>query len=225
MLANRKTDIELDEQSINDPFLVPRNSGISITPRAGYVEYVDFPLVNASEVEGTIYAQRGKVLPYAKVNLLDEDGKLVAQTESAFDGYYLFTGLKPGQYVAQVDEAQLQQKNLKATQTVMVELPNEGSVLSGVDLSLLEMDKFNGVFSSLGEFSSLSILKTYFVLINKRLKNLPGYNPFYFTDSNSGKYILAVSYSVQPSKEVNKMCEWVAQRGLSCEVKQTLIKY
>ncbi|MBD1582970.1 hypothetical protein [Pseudoalteromonas sp. S16_S37] len=225
MLANRKTDIELDEQSINDPFFVPRDAGVSITPRAGFVEYVDFPLVNASEVEGSLYAQRGKVLPYTKVNLLDADGKLVAQTESAFDGYYLFTGLKPGQYVAQVEEKQLEQKNLKVTQEVMVELPNEGSVLSGVDLSLKEKDKFNGSFASLGEFSSLSILKTYFVLINKRLKSMPGYSPFYFKESNSDKYILAASYSAQPSKVVNTVCELVKQRELKCEVKQALIRY
>ncbi|BBN81051.1 hypothetical protein PA25_10360 [Pseudoalteromonas sp. A25] len=225
LLVNRKTDVVLDKTSINEPFVVPRHQGVSITPRAGYVEYIDFPLVNASEVEGNVYIEGGKILPYAQIKLLDDSGAQVAQTEAAYDGYYLFTDLKPGNYTAKVDDTLVQRKNLKTTAKLEVELSAQGSVLSNVDFSLKEMDKIQGLVASLGVFSSLPILKTYFALVNERLSSLEGYSPFYYKAPQSNQYILAFSFSAESRQKQAFACERVSSVGLPCSVKQTLIHY
>ena len=115
MPANRTTDIVLDRDSFSDPFMIPAHDGFSITPRAGFVEYMDYPVNNASEIEGTVYQQTeqgSNVQPYAQITLVDEQGNDVATTQAAYDGYYLFTDIKPGKYKAVVDKQYQEQKSL-----------------------------------------------------------------------------------------------------------------
>ena len=60
---------------------------------------MDYPVNNASEIEGTVYQQTeqgSNVQPYAQITLVDEQGNDVATTQVAYDGYYLFTDIKPG---------------------------------------------------------------------------------------------------------------------------------
>lgn len=225
MVANRRTDILIDTDSIDDPFMVPAGDGLSITPRSGYVEYLDFPLVNASEVEGSIYIENGNVLPYAKVKLVDEQGVKVAETEAAYDGYYLFTNLRPGTYQAQLESAQVKSKNLKINEQVMVELPVHGEVVAGVDFTLAELKKTQGYTASLGKFSSLNTLKIYLMLTKERLINAMIMNPFYIYDELEKKYILAAGFSISTTKALHNICDRVRETGLACELDSTLIRY
>ena len=97
---------------------------------------------NSSELEGTVYKQdeqgSSEVQPFATVKLLDKQGKQVAQTLAAYDGYYLFTDLRPGEYKAVIDDEFKQRKSLKDTQQVVVNLPAQGEVVMGVDFELKE---------------------------------------------------------------------------------------
>ncbi|WP_211183668.1 hypothetical protein [Pseudoalteromonas arctica] len=227
MPANRTTDIVLDRDSFPDPFFVPANEGFSITPRAGFIEYMDYPLNNASEIEGVVYQQQGDhtyVQPYATITLLDEAGKEVANTQAAYDGYYLFTDLRPGQYRAVVDDSFKERKALKNTQQVTVDLSAKGDVLVGVDFTLKSLEEVSGTIVNAGNFSSLMMLKAYLRLISPRLK-LQQQDVFYIHDQQQSKYILALGYAEQAKPEFTDLCQSLIQQGLKCDIEQRTILY
>ena len=218
MPANRTTDIILDRNSFEDPFLIPANEGFSITPRAGLVEYMDFALNNASEVEGVVYQQKGEttqIQPFATIALLNEKGAQVAQTQAAYDGYYLFTDLKPGQYKAVIDDEYKQRKQLKNTQNITVNLSPQGDVVMGVDLTLKALSATTGSIANAGSFSSLNILKIYYRLIAPRIELQEA---FYIHDKAKNKFILALAYATNSSPALISVCDSVKAQGLKCVV-------
>ncbi|MBB1408090.1 hypothetical protein [Pseudoalteromonas sp. SG44-17] len=225
MPANRTTDIVLDRDSFPDPFFVPANEGFSITPRAGFIEYMDYPLNNASEIEGVVYQQQGDhtyVQPYAKITLLDQNDKEVANTQAAYDGYYLFTDLRPGQYRAVVDDSFKERKALKNTQQVTVDLSAKGDVLVGVDFTLKSLEEVSGTIVNAGNFSSLMMLKAYLRLISPRLK-LQQQDVFYIHDQQQSKYILALAYAKQVQPEFTDLCQSLIKQRLKCDIEQRTI--
>lgn len=219
MPANRTTDIVLDKDSFPDPFLVPAHDGFSITPRAGFIEYMDYPLNNASEIEGVVYQQKGQhseVKPYADIVLLNKQGKQVAQTQAAYDGYYLFTDLRPGEYKAVISQNYKNKKALKETQNIAVNLSPQGDVVMGVDFVLTEKVKHSGYISHAGSFSSLAMLKTYFQLIKHHLKPQALSEAFYLKDNE--RYILAFGYSSAEDNDLQNTCIALKNKGLKCTV-------
>lgn len=225
MPANRTTDIVLDRDSFPDPFFVPAHDGFSITPRAGFIEYMNYPLNNASEIEGVVYQQQGEhtqVQPYASITLLDKNGKKVAKTQAAYDGYYLFTDLRPGQYQAVVDDSFKERKALKNTQQVKVNLSPKGDVLLGVDFTLKSLEQVSGTIVNAGSFSSLMMLKTYLRLISPRL-TLNQQEVFYIHDQQQNKYILALGYAEHAQPEFAGICQSLITQGLKCELEQRTI--
>lgn len=228
MTANRTTDIVIDPDSFPDPFFVTANNGFSITPRAGFVEYMNIALNNSSEIEGTVYQEKNgqsKVQPFATVNLLDEQGKQVAQTQAAYDGYYLFTDLRPGQYKTVIDDNFKQQKSLKGTQNVFVNLSARGDVMSGVDLSLKEKELTSGYIANVGGFSSLPILKAYYKLIQPSINAVTQAPAFYVKDSENERYILAIAYTNENVKQLDDICQKIRLEGLSCHVQSQVLSH
>ncbi|MDO6547724.1 hypothetical protein [Pseudoalteromonas carrageenovora] len=220
MPANRTTDIILDRDSFEDPFIIPANDGFSITPRAGFVEYMDFALNNASEVEGVVYQQKGddiQVQPFASVSLLNKKGEQIAQAQAAYDGYYLFTDLKPGQYKAVINDEYKQRKKLKSTQNVNVSLPPEGDVVMGVDLTLKALSEITGAIANAGSFSSLNILKIYYRLIAPKIEHKKA---FYIHDKVKNKFILALGYAKEISPDLISVCNAIKAQGLNCTVEK-----
>jgi len=222
MTANRTTDIIIDPDSFPDPFFIAANDGFSITPRAGFVEYMDIPLNNSSEVEGTIYKD-SETLGFATVQLLDKQGKQVATTQAAYDGYYLFTDLRPGEYRAVIDDSFNERKSLKSTQDIVVNLSPAGDVVMGVDFVLKEKTKTTGYIANAGSFSSLTILKAYFRLIEQHLDKNAKKDIFYIKDNN--RFALAVGYAQSADNQLNEICVELKAKGLNCNVQEQLIRH
>jgi len=229
MPANRTTDIVIDPASISEPFLVAANDGFSITPRAGFVEYMEIPLNHSSELEGTVYKQdeqgSSEVQPFATVKLLDKQGKQVAQTQAAYDGYYLFTDLRPGEYKAVIDDEFKQRKSLKDTQQVVVKLPAQGEVVMGVDFELKEKTQTPAYIANAGGFSSLPIMKAYYQLIKRHLNEQSKRDAFYIKDDKQKRYILAVAYAESAQGELEQVCAELKVKGLNCQVQAQLISH
>lgn len=229
MPANRTTDIVIEPGSISEPFLVAANDGFSITPRAGFVEYMEIPLNNSSELEGTVYKQdeqgSSEVQPFATVKLLDKQGKQVAQTQAAYDGYYLFTDLRPGEYKAVIDDEFKQRKSLKDTQQVVVKLPAQGEVVMGVDFELKEKTQTPAYIANAGGFSSLPIMKAYYQLIKRHLNEQSKRDAFYIKDEKQKRYILAVAYAESAQEELEQVCAELKVKGLNCQVQTQLISH
>ncbi|TMS61893.1 hypothetical protein CWC10_09445 [Pseudoalteromonas sp. S3173] len=229
MSANLTTDIVIEPGTISDPFLVAANDGFSITPRAGFVEYMEIPLNHSSELEGTVYKRdeqgSSEVQPFATVKLLDKQGKQVAQTQAAYDGYYLFTDLRPGEYKAVIDDEFKQRKSLKDTQQVMVNLPAQGEVVMGVDFELKEKTQTPAYIANAGGFSSLPIMKAYYQLIKRHLNEQSKRDAFYIKDDKQKRYILAVAYAESAQGELEQVCAELKVKGLNCQVQAQLISH
>ena len=228
MPANRTTDIVLDRDSFADPFMIPAHDGFSITPRAGFVEYMDYPVNNASEIEGTVYQQTeqgSNVQPYAQITLVDEQGNDVATTQAAYDGYYLFTDIKPGKYNAVVDKQYQEQKSLTSAQTHKIKLSPKGDVLVGVDITLRPLEKRQGYLASIGKFNSLKILKVYYSLVKQRLLQQGLHNAFYIHDKANAHYTLAIGFDPQSANKLEQQCVQLISQAIKCHVTEQHVQH
>lgn len=90
--------IGIDASSLPDPYVQPALPGIVVTPRPGIAAMVELPLVSAGEVEGTLVRKGGGALAGVGLELLDVEGRVTHETQSEFDGFFLFEGVPYGSY-------------------------------------------------------------------------------------------------------------------------------
>jgi len=134
--ANRYVDIALDPDTLEDPQWQPRQKGVRIVPRPGKVAALDFAVGMTGEIDGTTYLiGKGGKRPIGDLNLelVDSTRKVVASMRSAADGYYVITGIFPGEYLLRIEPAQLKRLGLSDTGMHLVTITREGSVLNGRD--------------------------------------------------------------------------------------------
>ncbi len=96
----RLTNISIEESSIADPYLVTGNpEGFSVYPRSGVKQYVELPLVDTGAIDGTLrWANDGRPIGGLSLQLMDNNGDIVADTVTAQDGYFTFERVKPGMF-------------------------------------------------------------------------------------------------------------------------------
>ena len=221
MSSQKKTDIVLDQKSLGDPFLIPAIPGVSITPRRGHIQTLDFPVVNAAEVEGTVYVREvdgtESIAPYATVNLVNAAGDIVATTETEFDGYYLFTDLIPGDYQLSIDANYLERKKLRGESQMAITLQNNGDVMNGADFTFAEIMMTKGYVMNLGKFNSLAMLKTYWQLVKHNYDDAMSQQVFYIEDKQTKRYALNVAFLARKQQAENG-CSQITKQGLKCNV-------
>ncbi|KZY73209.1 hypothetical protein [Oleiphilus sp. HI0066] len=108
--------IEIEEKSIEDPFIKAASGPFFVYTHAGSVLQQDIPLAYTFEVEGSLFVkQNGQQRPLStvRVEVLNEAGDQVALTRSEYDGVYLLSGLLPGKYCVSVNENDLADRDLK----------------------------------------------------------------------------------------------------------------
>lgn len=135
--ANRNTRLELDIGSLEDPMLSPVRKGLVYLPRPGVAQGFDFPVLETGEIDGTVYFRKdGEALPVADVELqlVDDQGAIVRQARSAYDGFYILEAVPLGRYQLKVSEAQIQRLQLKQPDTIAIEMNAENLFISGEDL-------------------------------------------------------------------------------------------
>lgn len=147
---HKPTDVEIDVETLEDPFWTPVIDGTAITPRAGTVNRLEFPVVTTGEIDGTIYLQdsSGNTTQLRNVTLeiVDREGEVTQSTKSEFDGFYLFQRVFPGTYTLRISpEEQFEQIDVSAYQ-IEIEIGNDGTIASGNDLVLQDLS--SGVLPS-----------------------------------------------------------------------------
>jgi len=146
------TDIGVAEQSIEDPAWVPASEGLSVVPRPGHIEEIEFAVIVTGEIDGTISVrQQDGLRPAAGVELelVDDDGNVVMREKSAFDGFYLFSKVPFGEYTVRVSAAQLDRLGATADNEKVV-VQDGHQIASGTDL-ILDVEKSEGRHSELSE--------------------------------------------------------------------------
>ncbi|WP_141685419.1 SpaA isopeptide-forming pilin-related protein [Pseudoalteromonas luteoviolacea] len=226
MPLERKTDIHLDIDSLPDPFFIPAHDGRSVTPRRGFITYLEYPVVHAGELEGVAYKKHhdgsNSPLPYVTIELVDGKNNVVAESKSAFDGYYVFSNIRPGRYEARVKKAL--DDEFMQRRKVEVELSNEGDVLLDVDLTVEQLEQHKHVIASGGRFGSLSILKTYALMLTRKSPRLFQSKPFYVYDRHRQDYLLGFSVYAH-IEEAAKACLKFTHKKIKCEVKEMTLDH
>jgi len=94
--------------------------------------------VSTSEIDGTVYLERnGEFREAANValQLLDNENKTTDTLRSAYDGFFIFEKVVPGQYTLRVDPSKLERLGLEASEHV-VTVTKESEILSEQDIIL-----------------------------------------------------------------------------------------
>jgi hypothetical protein len=134
--AYQNVDLALDPDTLEDPQWQPRTKGVRIVPRPGKVNQVDFAVAITGEIDGTTYfLTKGKSRPIGDLQLELVDGarKVAASMRSASDGYYVITGVLPGEYWLRVSPEQLKRLGLCDTGMHVITIKPDGTVLNGRD--------------------------------------------------------------------------------------------
>ncbi len=63
---------------------------------------VELPLVSAGEVEGTLIRQGGGTIAGVGMELVDREGRVIRETQTEFDGFFLFDGVPYGDYTIRI---------------------------------------------------------------------------------------------------------------------------
>ncbi|WP_373491225.1 collagen binding domain-containing protein [Parasphingorhabdus sp.] len=94
--------IGIDSSSLPNPYVQPASPGVVITPRPGVAMTVELPLVSAGEVEGTLIRSGGGTIAGVGLELLDLEGRVIRETQTEFDGFFLFDGVPYDQYTLRI---------------------------------------------------------------------------------------------------------------------------
>ena len=90
--------IELDGASLEDPYHVAATEGFRTSLRPGSLPHFDFPVVETGAVDGTAYRPDGQVAQGVGLELVSAEGTVLQETETAYDGFYSFDRVPPGEY-------------------------------------------------------------------------------------------------------------------------------
>lgn len=137
--AYRPLDLGLAAGTLEDPAWTPTLKGVRFTPRPGKAVEVDFPVVLTGEIDGTVRTVRlGQPAAAGGVtlHLTDGAGRVIQETKSAYDGYYLFTAVVPGEYELRIAPTEVARIGLVNPPVRPLTIAADGTILSGVDLAL-----------------------------------------------------------------------------------------
>ena len=134
----RRTDVFVEEETLEDPFWISGFEGVSIIPREGYVAELQFPIHIAGELDGTLYARRPGVEPRPlrgiPVHLYNAEGEIEQTANTDIGGFYLFSSLPPGRYLLLVDEKAARASNFARPKPQPIEIGYEGTIIYGNDV-------------------------------------------------------------------------------------------
>ena len=132
-------DIALDPATLEDAQWQPVRPGVRVLPRPGKVQVVDFPVVLTAEIDGVVYLAadgRRRGIGNARLQLVDAAGRLVGETTSGGDGYYIMPNVRPGRYTLRVSPEQLTALRLTSDAAREIVVNARADYVNGVDLTL-----------------------------------------------------------------------------------------
>jgi hypothetical protein len=210
------TDIVVDRSTLPGGMLTPLVDGVSIRSRGGYADAIDFPVVTTTEIEGVVtYETNDEVLPIARsrVLLINQRGDVIKETNTEFDGYYVFEDVMSGIYRVSLAPDVLISKKLqtKAADWLSVITSDEEFYIE--DINYQPLASVNGFVSKLAEFSSEDGLAIYLKLNRKKLSGIQGNLKHFDKD---GKQILISKFN-KSKNVIEAHCAEIVARGFRCE--------
>lgn len=220
-----KSDIEVNVDTLPDPFLKPVVDGVSIRFRAGIADSLDFPIVLTTEVEGTAFLtlKNGESIAATKVPimLVDEHGNIIAERYSEFDGYYVLGKVPTGSFTLKVDEGFLDKNDLKYFEPIPITVDAESGDFVFQDIYLERKDEISGYIAILGKFASQAQLNLFVRLHRNSLK--PIKQVLAIKTDNESKQL--VSHFFIDEEKVKELCDRLIASKLACRVEKYVHRY
>ncbi len=139
LLAGEPSPVHLVENSLEDVYWQPIHTNQQVLAGPGQTVDLSFPVLVTVEVYGkvTIVDARGE-RPAGKVRLqlTTEQGAVVMERASEFDGFYVFDRVVPGRYLLRIDPAQVERLDLRPSAPVALHLGGENASDAAVDWRL-----------------------------------------------------------------------------------------
>ena len=91
------------------------------------------------EIDGTVYMDSIddiKEISNVIVELLNQKGEVLKTEKTAFDGFYLFLNVLPGEYSVRISPKQLEKFGVESLGEQSAEIENDGTIINGADFYL-----------------------------------------------------------------------------------------
>lgn len=143
--AHVPLNLSVDSSTLEDPQWRAANDGMRVLPRPGVTQVIDVPVLDTSDIEGTVSLldAKGKAKPVADVHLewVSESGRVLTSTRSASDGYYLLHQVRPGKGRLRVAPEQAQALHLGGQLSRDLQVPGNGVGLPDQNLLLHRQER------------------------------------------------------------------------------------
>jgi hypothetical protein len=133
---HKPSPVKIDYTTLIDPFWMPKVKGYNVVTRPGVVTELDFPVYITTEIDGMVYLEKGdlqKGLSRVILQLVNNKGEVVKETTSEFDGFYIFSGVIPGQYTIRISEESLKGYESESVYKELINIVSDSDVISGID--------------------------------------------------------------------------------------------
>lgn len=124
----------VDPKTLPNSFMASAIDGYSTTMRPGtHTLYADFPIILTGTIDGIVRFANGDPIPGIIIQLLNQDGKMLQETATSYDGFYTFEYVKPETYIVQVSPSHPVNVPPKT-----VSVTSDDLFAYGVDLQVME---------------------------------------------------------------------------------------
>ncbi|GHF00290.1 hypothetical protein [Thalassotalea profundi] len=226
---NRVTDIELDIDSLEDPFWLPVTEGFSFTPRPGLIEVFDIPIITSGEIDGNVYIDKNSNITagkYIPLELVDDSGNVVQTTTAEYDGFYLISGVKPGTFILRVSSSYLAEHQLHQSSEHILTIRGDGSIIRGEDITLTtnitvataNNNAHNALqVINLGKYSSIRSLKLSWLMLRKTFPQLKALVPIIpLSKIEKDKVSNLYTLRLQANNEIASTCDRIKRSNKTC---------
>ncbi|MFT5550424.1 MAG: hypothetical protein ACI9CO_002357, partial [Candidatus Azotimanducaceae bacterium] len=138
--VKQSVDIGVDMATLEDPQWSPQLAGLNLEPRPGTVAELEFPVSLTTEIDGTVYLLENDVereIGDLELELLNDQHKVVGETTSSWDGFYIVPQVVAGEYWLRISPQQLRRLGLTDTGGHKLTVSGDGSFISGVDFIIM----------------------------------------------------------------------------------------
>ncbi len=130
--------VQADPSSLPDIAMAPASRGVEIVPRPGRIHTLDFPIVELSEVEGTVVFADGdstRGVSGLRLKLRSKADGQEYWTRTERGGYYFYEQVRPGDYEIMIDPAQADRLGVCLDEAGSLVVPSTGTIIEQ-DLSV-----------------------------------------------------------------------------------------
>jgi hypothetical protein len=218
----RQTDLSVDMETLDDPYLLQSTENTSLTPREGLLTLINYPFIEGIEFEGELKValENGNTvaLRNAPIAVYRSSGELVKVIKTEFDGYFYSDVLFPDSYELKVDADYLARNELAINKRYIVNAKKAGSFVPDIQLSASKLPFRDQYQSYIAALSSRSTAKAYLKMVQQRFGGL-GINFTLHKNDSENKYFVGIGH-FDSSEKAKILCEKYRRMFPNCDVRK-----